>query len=131
MSGTTLESQLAQPAREQVVAVRSPHVDRAGRIEVARRIDVRPAERRVALPLVCEPGRLIFGVTSVFASPTFARWLTSLSESMNLRPASAPPLIPKPRIAPAPRGPLREAEDLGFSLGAFAAWRLSRDVCLF
>ena len=41
-------------------------------------------------------------MTSVLASPTFARWLASFTLSMNLRPASRPPLIPKVRTEPKP-----------------------------
>ncbi len=39
-------------------------------------------------------------MASDLASPMFAMWLKSPSESMNFRPASRPPLIPKVRIAP-------------------------------
>ena len=41
-------------------------------------------------------------MTSVLASPTFARWLASLTLSMNLRPASRPPLMPKVSTEPKP-----------------------------
>jgi len=43
-------------------------------------------------------------MTSVFASPTLARWLASFTLLMNLMPARLPPRTPKPRIAPAPSG---------------------------
>ena len=39
-------------------------------------------------------------IASDFASPMLARWQKSSSESMKRWPASAPPLIPKVRIAP-------------------------------
>ncbi len=39
-------------------------------------------------------------MASDLASPMLARWLNSLSCSMNLRPASAPPLTPKVTSAP-------------------------------
>ena len=34
-------------------------------------------------------------IARLFASPMFARWLHSSRLSMNVRPASRPPLIPK------------------------------------
>src|SRR5665213_1479758 len=37
-------------------------------------------------------------------SPTLARWLNSSRPSMKRRPASAPPSMPKARMAPPPRG---------------------------
>jgi len=43
-------------------------------------------------------------ITSDFASPMLAKWLTKVSASMNFTPASKPPLMPKARSAPAPRG---------------------------
>jgi len=43
-------------------------------------------------------------MTSVLASPMLARCEASLTLSMNFDPAVAPPLMPKPRIAPAPLG---------------------------
>jgi hypothetical protein len=39
-------------------------------------------------------------ITRLFASPMFARWENNLRWSMNFFPASIPPLMPKPRIAP-------------------------------
>ena len=43
-------------------------------------------------------------MTSDFASPTLANSEKSLSESMKVFAALAPPLMPKVRIAPAPFG---------------------------
>src|SRR5262249_33540495 len=43
-------------------------------------------------------------ITSDLASPTLARCENSWSLSINRRPASSPPLMPKVRIAPAPLG---------------------------
>ena len=42
-------------------------------------------------------------------SPTLVRWLNSSKPSMNRFPASSPPLMPKARIAPLPRGRYRVA----------------------
>ena len=41
-------------------------------------------------------------ITRLFASPMFARCEKSLTGSMNFFPASSPPLMPKPMIAPQP-----------------------------
>src|SRR5581483_7165754 len=43
-------------------------------------------------------------MTSVFASPTLARCEKNCNDSMNLMPASTPPLMPKVRIDPQPLG---------------------------
>ena len=43
-------------------------------------------------------------ITSVLASPMLARCEASLTDSMNLRAASRPPLMPKPKIDPQPFG---------------------------
>ena len=41
---------------------------------------------------------------SDLASPMFARWLNSLTLLISFAPASLPPLMPKPTIAPWPSG---------------------------
>ena len=43
-------------------------------------------------------------ITSVLASPILARCEASLTDSMNFRAAAQPPLMPNPKIAPAPLG---------------------------
>src|SRR5208282_3850016 len=43
-------------------------------------------------------------ITRVRASPTLARWERNCTASMKRTPASAPPLRPKVRMPPAPRG---------------------------
>ncbi len=43
-------------------------------------------------------------ITSVLASPMFARWLMNVALSMNFSPAAAPPLIPNESRPLAPCG---------------------------
>ena len=50
--------------------------------------------------LSCECVVEALWIASDFASPMFARWLNSFSDSMKRLPASAPPLIPNVTSAP-------------------------------
>jgi hypothetical protein len=56
---------VAQPLREQVVAVGPPHGRRSLQVEIARPLDVAAAERLVPLPLLTEPRRSVLRVTEV------------------------------------------------------------------
>jgi hypothetical protein len=56
---------VAQPLREQVVAVGLPYRRRSFHVEVARRLDVAAAQRGVPFPLLPEPRGSVFGMAKV------------------------------------------------------------------